>query len=690
MIFRAYPAAAAVLAVVALDACGGGGGSSAVPVTPIATVAPTAGPTSSPAPQIVQSFKITVPAKTTSSALRRPRYVSPNTGSVRITVQTVNGGPASVAATIAKIASGAPGCATYAGGSLSCTVAANAAVGIDVFAISTYASSDASGTPLATTAVAETVTATAGAPVALSLGGVPAQIAFSPAFLPLSDDGQIRRYPVTLNAVDASGTTIVGADPYQTAISLQILGDPTHALSLSTASVTQPGTVITVTFDGSKSLVQGIVQATATGVAPVTLAAAPMRIAPQGLVIYDDQSGGGNATVTQAGFTGTFTAALANAQDGTVGISAGPLQSGSAVATIVPKTIFDVTTLTVGNGTYTSSVPVTIVPHPGKLAMFGSQHRVLSATSLVQAPNGLFWTADGGSGSIVSFDPSSGTYTSNIVDTSGTGPQSLAVDANGKIWFTDDTKIGSFDPTTQSVSMFTTGLSATPRVISIIAGAPGTMWFYDEETNLAPARFGKPSAFGKISTATGTITEFPSPTNASPVVAGESMTIGPDGALWFADGSNHAIGRVDSSGNYSSVAINSTTSPNLEPHLVVTGPDGKVWFGASNYGLGQSELGTIDPSSKAIAHYAIATPGEFKSLIVGSDHNIWYTQWMLTGVGFAPNMQVGIFNPSTHATYEYDGLLPDFGVVTGMIDRGDRTLWMLDNAFGQIGKVTFK
>ena len=75
---------------------------------------------------------------------------------------------------------------------------------------------------------------------------------------------------------------------------------------------------------------------------------------------------------------------------------------------------------------------------------------------------------------------------------------------------------------------------------------------------------------------------------------------------------------------------------------------------------------------------------------MGSDHNIWYTQWELGPIGFMPNMKVGIFTPSTHAGYEYDGLLPDNGIVTGMIDRGDRTLWMLDNAFGQIGKVTFK
>jgi virginiamycin B lyase len=688
MISRSLPAVAAVLAVAALDACGGGGGGSAVPVTPIAT--PTSGPTASPAPQIVQSFRITIPAKTTSSSVRSPRYVSPNTGSIRIAVQSVNGGSSTIAPTIAKLASGAAGCAADTSGNLVCTVAANAATGIDVFAISTYASADASGTALATTTVAETVTATAGAPVALSLGGVPAQIGFSPAFLPLVDDGQIHRYPVTLNAVDASGTTIVGADPYQTAVSLQILNDPTHALSLSTASITQPGTIVTVTFDGSKSLVQGVVQATATGVAPVTLTASPLRFSPASLTVYDDQTGGGATSITQAGFTGSFTAALANGADGSVAVTAGPLQSGSAVVTVVPSTTFDVTTLNVSNGTFTSSVPVTILPHPGLYAGYGTSHQLLQPMGFAQGPGGLLWTTDG-RGALTSFDPSSSTYASYTVDTSLQGPTALAFDANGILWYADGAKIGSFDPVAHTKTTYTTGLASNARINAIVAGAPGTMWFYDEETNTPPQTIGRPSAFGTIATANGTIAEFPAPNGASPVVTAESMALGPDGALWFADGKNAAIGRVDTTGNYTSIPIADPSSPNLVPESVVAGPDGKIWFAASNPGLGSSLLGTVDPSTNAVAKYQQgAISGEFEALIVGSDHNLWFAQRPSGGIGYSSYAAIGVVNTTTHAIYEYQTLLPNFAVVTGLVDRGDRTLWMLESAFGQIGKVTFK
>lgn len=692
MISRSLPAVAVALAVAALDACGGGSSSSTlVPSTPFATATPTAGPTASPAPSIAQSFTITVPAKTGSSSLRRPRYISPNTGSVRIAVQSVNGQASTIAPTFATIAAGAPGCAVNAAGNLVCAITASAGVGIDVFAISTYASGDTSGTALATTTVAETISATAAAPVPLSLGGVPASIAFSPASLPLVDDGQIHRYTVTLNAVDASGTTIVGADPYQTAIALQILNDPTHALSLSTASVTQPGTIVTVTFDGGKSLVQGTVQATATGVAPVTLAAAPLRFTPSPLTIYDDQTGGAATTITQTGFTGSFAATLANAQDGSVAVTGGPLQSGSAVVTVVPNTIFDVTTLNVSNGTFSAAVPVTILPHPGAYAGFGNAHQLIQPMGLAQGPGGLLWTTDG-TGALVSFDPASSAYASYVVDATHAGPTSLAFDANGTLWFADGSKIGKFDTVTHAVTTYATGLAANARVMTIVAGPPGTMWFYDEETNNPPLSIGKPSAFGTIATATGAIVEYPTPNAVAPVLLTESMAyVAADAALWFADGKNAAIGRVDASGNYTSFPLADPSSPNIVPHRVVAGPDGKLWFAASNLGLGQSFIGTVDPSTKTVARYQQGViAGEFEALIVGSDKNLWFAQRPLGGIGFSNAAAIGVVNPATHAVYEYPTLLPPNAVAAELVDRGDRTIWLLDSAFGQIGKVTFK
>ncbi len=235
---------------------------------------------------------------------------------------------------------------------------------------------------------------------------------------------------------------------------------------------------------------------------------------------------------------------------------------------------------------------------------------------------------------------------------------------------------------THAVTTSATGLAASARVVAIVAGPPGTMWFYDGQPNSPPILIGKPSAFGTIATATGAIVEFPTPNAVAPVVLTESMAfVGADAALWFADGKNAAIGRVDASGNYTSVPIADPSSPNLVPHRVVAGPDGKVWYAASNLGLGQSFIGTVDPSTKAVARYQQgAIAGEFEALIVGSDKNLCLSSYAA----------IGVVNPTTHAIYEYTTLLPQFGVATDLVDRGDRALWILDNGWGQIGKVTFK
>jgi len=701
-----YTFAVIASAATALVACSGGGStpapaSNSATATPVATASPTpvatVKPTPTPTPvatttaAITQTFTLTVPPASSASArTRRPSYVSTNTGSIRIAVQSVNGAPSTVSATIAKTAAGAPGCRASSAG-ITCSIVAAAALGVDIFAIATYASSDGSGVPLATTTITATITSVSAPPISLSPEGMPATIAFSPAFLPLVNDGAIHRYTLTIDALDASGATIVGRSPYQSPVSLQIANDPTHALSLSTASVAQPGTIVTVTFDGSRQLAAASIVATETGLTPVTLAAAPLTFSPPSLMLYDDQTGGVADTISQSGFEGTFTTSLANPADGRVVQTQGTLGSGSVVASVVPKTTFDVTSLSANNGSYAGSIPVTIIPRPGAYTAYGPAHRLGAPVGLVQAPNGLLWTADAQSGSLTSFDPANGTYASYVVDASDSGPTSLAFDASGLLWFADRSLVGSFDTTTHAIATYGSGLAADARVLSIVAGAPGTMWFYDEESNNVPGFSGNPSAFGTIATATGKIHEFPSPDSAVPVVAFESMTLGPDGALWFADGSAGAMGRLTSAGLYSTVRLASTSSPNFAPHVVLAAPDGNIWFAGANSGLGQGFVGTVNPSTHAVAEYpAGGGSAEFDAFIVGSDHNLWFAGRPKQGSFFNSQAEIGVVNPATHASYAYPAIVPQFAVPTGLVDTGNRTLYVLDNGYGEIGKVPFQ
>jgi streptogramin lyase len=685
---RSVSILAALGAALSLAACGGGGSSSTSSTSVVPNVAASSAPS---APVLMQAFQVTLPTTTatTTAAVRRPKDLSPNTGSIAIVLQSVNGQSVSQSPMIAPLAAGAPGCTTT-NGVTTCTVNVPAKVGVDVFGVTTYQSTYGGGTPLAVTTIATTVSSNGATTVSLTLGGVPAKIAFSPSSLPLVNDGAIHRFPVTVQAIDASGATIVGAAPYAQAVSLQILSDPTHALSLSSASVTQPGSVVTVTFDGSKQLADATIQAQATSVPTATLAAAPLNVSPSPVLVYDDQTGGVPVTLTQAGFNGSFTASVAATQDASVALAAGPLQSGSAVATIVPKTTFDVTTLNVGNGIFSTGVPLQIVPRNGKYQVIGNAHTMLQAANMVQGPDGNFWTGDAQAGTIIKFDPAAGTYTSTLVDPSLSGPLALAFDANGNIWFADGPKIGEFTPSSGAVAFFSTGLQTTSRVRMIIAGASGTMWFYDEGLNTTAAPSGKPTYFGTIATANGQITEYPTGNGAAPLIGAMSMVLGPDGAIWFTDGYRLAVGRLDpSSGAVTEYQTSSPAYPILSPMRIIVGPDGNLWFLAFETQTGQGIVGSIVPSTGQMQQYPLPRGGLVTALAVGSDHNLWFALTPGAGIGYSSQALLGVVNPATHAAYEYPTIIPSNATFSGIIDRGDRTLWMLDSAYGQIGKVPF-
>ncbi|MBV8645151.1 MAG: hypothetical protein JO225_14685, partial [Candidatus Eremiobacteraeota bacterium] len=78
-------AVAAFLVLVACGGGGGGGGSTGVP--------PTAPPTNTPITGQSANLTITIPSggTATSSALRSPQFVSPNTKSITIQIVSVNG-----------------------------------------------------------------------------------------------------------------------------------------------------------------------------------------------------------------------------------------------------------------------------------------------------------------------------------------------------------------------------------------------------------------------------------------------------------------------------------------------------------------------------------------------------------------------------------------------------------------------
>jgi virginiamycin B lyase len=104
--------------------------------------------------------------------------------------------------------------------------------------------------------------------------------------------------------------------------------------------------------------------------------------------------------------------------------------------------------------------------------------------------------------------------------------------------------------------------TANSNAFSITLGPDGNLWFTEVGGN----------KIGRITPA-GVITEFSNGLTAGTVPGG--ITAGPDGALWFTEIAGDKIGRMTTAGVVTDqipIATGSAT------HEITTGPDGALWF----------------------------------------------------------------------------------------------------------------
>src|SRR6266581_3052843 len=161
-------------------------------------------------------------------------------------------------------------------------------------------------------------------------------------------------------------------------------------------------------------------------------------------------------------------------------------------------------------------------------------------------------------------------------------PRSIAVGADGNLWFTDTgagsndawvNKIGSLTPSGAFSEFPLTLRKATDFINLLIAGPDGNIWFSSG------------GLIGRI-TMKGQLHLFnPDPQNRSNYMSSSGITSGSDGALWFAT-VNVAVGRVTTDGTFKFYPFPPTTNfdnggssldiGNLRG--IVTGADGTLWL----------------------------------------------------------------------------------------------------------------
>lgn len=566
-----------------LGACGGGGGSVSTPSTGTGsgsgTVQQPGG--SGGAGSGTLSFVVTIPpATTTSSSTKTPKYVSPSTASITVTLA----GQTTPLAT-ENLGSGAPGCTATAAGT-SCTVTVTAPVGSDTFSIATYDGPNGTGKQLSVAKVPASITASSTTSIPLALQGVVASVTalLGSSSVPVGAPASVS---VTIVAYDANQNIIVGPGNFSSPVTLA-LTDPSGNTSLSTTSVPAPGTSVSLNYNGN-SVTGAIVTPSINGT-PGTAA----TFAPSGDAVAN------YTTPYSTGYIGA--------------LSAGPDHNMWFTAYNCCSNPASINVITAGGAvtSYSTNTPFAYIyglapSSDGQSLWFGDD----------QGDIGRIATAGGTVTSASTWNTpcqSSG-YICGSTDFMVLGP-------DGNDWFSDcEGYVGYVTPAGSVVEFDPTQLSGWPGGLiypeQIAFDSAGNLYVADEDQAIE-----KITLTGSVPTA---ITRIANPA-ACDVYA---LVIGPDGNPWFADDCSN-IGMVPA-GNFNAGSLlqwSAAAFNNGDGFEAMVSSPGGLWLtdNDDNYVFEVTGLTAVNasqpPSITPISVFSYTAAYAY-SLALGADNNVW-------------------------------------------------------------------
>jgi streptogramin lyase len=234
-----------------------------------------------------------------------------------------------------------------------------------------------------------------------------------------------------------------------------------------------------------------------------------------------------------------------------------------------------------------------------------------SSGDLTVGPDGNLWFPD--STGIGRITPA-GALTEFPLPAYDSDPGDLTVGPDGNLWFPMESAVGpAIYRITPSGALTEFPLPAGdsgPGDLTV--GPDGNLWFTDVLFSSSSSSSGLRGTtqlgaitIGRI-TPSGTLTDFPAAFSST---AGPSLTVGPDGNLWFTDIWAAAIGRITPSGAFTEFQF--PAGDGFPGDLMTVGPDGNLWFPTSG------AIGRIDPTPPRVTKVvAVAHPGKAITSIV--------------------------------------------------------------------------
>lgn len=267
----------------------------------------------------------------------------------------------------------------------------------------------------------------------------------------------------------------------------------------------------------------------------------------------------------------------------------------------------------------------------------------------------------------------------------GADPISITAGPDGALWFTGQANLYQVNATQQIVWGGSIGRITTAGVVTVYpvsgepagvtAGPDGALWFADGNDSI-----------GRITTS-GTVSTYSDPGIAN----AQNLTAGPDGALWFIN-SGHwvnvgtrnptfikgSIGRITTAG-----AVSSYGAGSIDASDITAGPDGALWF---TEGSAQgNDIGRITTSG-SITIYTDPNICSPYAITTGPDGTLWFTNYdcPATPQGSEYAGSIGRLTTSGQVTlYTSPGVYVPYAITTG----SDGAMWFVSRGNDAIGRL---
>ncbi len=307
------------------------------------------------------------------------------------------------------------------------------------------------------------------------------------------------------------------------------------------------------------------------------------------------------------------------------------------------------------NPTCASSTP------PGKIALFDPTTRswitvVTLPTGYGQPlfvavdPNGKVWFTMPVTNAIGMYDPVTTNVTQWAIPTASAGPWDIASDSNGTIWFTEHygDQIGSFNPTTQTFhEVATPATNSNPYGITI--DAANNVWFTENTDSVA--------LIGEYTTG-GVLHEYKirtTPTGGTGLTP-HMITLDQSGNVWWSEGWVGGVGTLNLA--TASPGTNTGVTEYFYPHCggcsshtsgISADKLGFIWIDDSI----TNQYGYMPASGSTFSLY-YASPGSHPhdGLNVDSQNRVWFNEEFGNALALAipANTSVNTPTPSTTVT----------------------------------------